>query len=350
MDVSDNSSPSSAAASTPDGILIVGYGKSGTKRLMGVFDLCRNTHCRSEPYFLSGSPWQQLAAPPRSWVLAADDATLLEREWDEAVQWCRLRMGELDRLPPPPKDHLYAIPRRLGLLHLLGSRKARRVLRFAMPALRDPEWLVPRWAGDWAALAGAIVVLRMVQAPASAVWALRHRPQYKVVHIVRHPAAVLHSWSVRFLQTQDADRVRRDNIERLKLMMHHDLAWSGRFRDVETMSVEESEMWFWAYATRVTHEAGEGQPGYELVLDERIALNPIEVASQLLPACGLAFNTQIETVLSRKAPGWRACTAGWRDMIDVRHVELIERILDGSHTRDWWEPNQIVSGFDYRYC
>jgi hypothetical protein len=336
-----------AGAGRWDCVLIFGYGKSGTKRLLRTLDLSPTTHCRNEPYNLSGSPWQRLRTLPRGYIVRPTDDELLRDEWDGAVDWCRHRMGERDRLPPPPKAHLHPLARRLGVLRLLGSRTARRVAGLVVRDLRRDEWLLPAWAGDRALLEQALVVLKINQSPGFACWVLRNRPTNKVIHIVRHPAGVLHSWSRRFLRDEDDERVRRNNIDRLELIARTDGGWAERFGDIGRMTVAEAEMWFWLYVTEVTHAAGEGSEQYHLVLDEDMMQKPVDVARTLYRECAIPWAQSVEDVLLEHASAWRACAAPWRDLLDADQVSTLEEILGSSPLRDLWSQDQLVSRIDY---
>jgi hypothetical protein len=308
-----------AAAGSWDCILIFGYGKSGTKRLLGTLDLSPETHCRNEPYNHSGSPWQRLRTLPRGYIVRPADDALLRAEWDPAVEWC----------------------------HLLRSARARRLAGWVLPELRRAEWRLPAWAGDRAMLEKSLLVLKINQSPGFACWVLRNRPTQKVIHIVRHPAAVLHSWSTRFLRNQDCERVRRDNINRLKLIANADPSWSERFGDVEGMTVEEAEMWFWLYVTQVTHDAGKGRAQYHLVLDENVIQRPVDVAQTLYRECGLPWAGSVEDALLDKAAEWRFFASPWRDLLEPQQGGMIERILDSSPLREFWNEDQLVSRAEY---
>jgi hypothetical protein len=343
--------PTSHSANSDDWdcVLIHGYGKSGTKRLLRIFDFSPITHCRSEPYGLAGSPFQRLFTPLRRWIALPDDERLIEEKWDNAVQWCALRMGERDRWPPVAKSHHHRLAWHGGLFRLLASRKVRGIAGFIMPSLRRSEWLMPSWMSNQATLSRAILVLKINSSPGFATWVLNHRPRHKVIHLVRHPGAVLHSWSVRLLAQMDYDGVRRDNLERLRVISQLRPSWAKRFGDVESMSAEEAEMWFWLFCTETTHQAGLGLDQYALVLDEHVVQNAIAVSQRLFQVCHLPWSRSVETRLLKRAPTWQGCTACWRDLLKSDQVSLIERILDRSSIKGWWSENQLVSRIDYSW-
>ena len=348
MDV-HNPASHSANSNYWDYVLIHGYGKSGTKRLLRIFDFSPITHCRFEPNVPAGSPLHELFTQQRRWIVLRDDERLLEEKWDNAVQWSSLRMGVFDRIPPVAKNHHHGLAWYGGLFRLLGSRKVCSIAGFIMPSLRGSEWLIPSWMSNQATLSKAIPVFKLVSSPGIAAWGLKHRPRHKVVHLVRHPGAMMHSWSVRFLAQMDYDRVRRDNLERLRVISQLRPSWAKRFGDVESMSAEEAEMWFWLFSTETTHQAGFGLEQYILVLDEHVVRDTVAVAKRLFQACQLPWSRSVETRLLKRASEWQACTACWRDLLKLDQVSLIERILDRSSIKGWWSENQLVSRIDYSY-
>lgn len=341
--------PGTGGTDSPRGAIIFGCGKSGTKRLLRIMDLSRRTHCRNEPYNLHGSPFQGICVPPLKWILGPGDEEELERRWDGALQWSKVRMGELDFIPSPPKDHLHPFARRVGLLHLLGRRRVRRMLGLIARPLRNEEWLVPRWIGNPEILRRSSMVVKINQAPAVATWVLRHRPEDAVIHLVRHPAGALCSWAVRHLAFHDPERVRCACVAKLRVIAENDGSWAQLFGDLESLSVEEAELWFWRYVGETIHAAGLRSDRYVLVRDEDIVRDPVTVAQTVFRCCGLEWETEIEEELRRWAPHWRACSSRWRDLIRDDQIEMIERIFGDSPMAEWWSEEPAVSGVDYEW-
>ncbi len=332
-----------------DCVLVSGFGKSGSKRLLRILDLSPTTHCRNEPYNLCNSPFRRLCSFPRGWVVLPDDEQIMGEWWDEAVRWTIERAGERDHLPPPSKDHFYPAARRLGLVRLLSSRKARKALGIVAPSLRKDEWLFPRWIANKDRLLQSTPVIKVNVAPAMTVWVLKHRPRSRVLHLVRHPAAVLHSWLVRYWAHHDGDEVRLANVRRLETIGEIDPAWGTRFGDVGKLSAGEAELWYWCYVNETIHEAGRGLSQYELVRDEDIARDGLGVARRLYDVCDIRWDETVERTLSEAARGWRQCTTAWRDLLEPCQIESVERILHCSNLDYLWDDGQIVSRIDYTW-
>jgi hypothetical protein len=336
-------------ASRWDYVMIVGNGGSGTKRLLRIFDQSRQTHCRNEPYNNRQSPFEHLRTVPRGWILRPDDLALMEESWDAAVEWTRERMGDRDWMPSPSKDHFHPTAERFGLPPLLSSRRIRSVLRLIAPALRREEWLLPRWAGNRAALRRALLVMKFNQSPGFARWVLLKRSRVKVIHIVRHPAACLHSWRKRHLAERSHKEVEQNNLRRLEAVAEFDPSWAPRLGDLRRLSAEESELLFWLYGTLTTHAAGLGRDPYERVLDEEIALHPVATARRLYAACGLTWTDHVEAWLEERAENWRSRTHPWQHHVSSRDHPLIERLLADGELRTWWKTDQSVSDIDYTW-
>ena len=81
-------------------IIISGAGKSGSKRILKILDLCPDTHCRCESNSLPGS---RFAALPTRDILWPEIDEHMDAGWDGAMEWAATCVGERDHLPTPPK-------------------------------------------------------------------------------------------------------------------------------------------------------------------------------------------------------------------------------------------------------
>ena len=325
-------------------IVITGTGKAGSKRILKIFDLSPQTHCRCEPNELPGSDFADL--PPRQ-VLHPDTDQEMAVCWDKAVRNAARCMGGRDHLPSPAKYHYWPLAQRLQLWRMLKHRKLRRALSVVMPSLRGSEWPLPWWLGSRRTLDEAVTVLKTGPAAGWVPWLLQHRKQTKVVNIVRHPAGFLHSYIGRWLSTADIDRTTRHNRARLHTIAQLDADWPGPVDRIDDMSCIEAELWYWRYFYETVHAAGRQAPQYMLVLDEDIVADPVTSARRLYEFAELDWPDAAQTYLERTAHHWQSCTAVWKQLLDAEQVQLVERVLDGSPMQDWWTPDQRVSRFDY---
>lgn len=314
-------------------ILIVGQGRSGTNWLLDLLDLSPHTHCRNEPDELNNSRLAQLPSP----VVRHPLEDSFPSEWDQAVASASLSMGDRDRIATRRKSHVYEPVRRLGGGVVFGKRRVRQFLSPVFPRLGQPEWAVPGWFAHPDALKQALTVLKINMAPAWADWVLRHRPTVLVIHIVRHPGGFLNSMSRRYWADQDITVVKQNNRERLREIVKHEPEWAERFGDIDAMSVEESELWYWRYASETIHTTGEGRANYVQLVYEDLVANPIDVAKHVYDQCHLSWTKDIEAEIAKSASSSNAIATAWYKKLEPEQIELVQRILDGSPLSQWWE-------------
>jgi len=314
-------------------VLIAGRGRSGTNFLLELLDLSPHTHTRNEPNKLEGTRMAQL---PGQWRVRDQDASIMEAHWDQAVHEAAFSMGERDHLAKAPKDFLRAIPRRLGLYKMVDGPRSRRILRTFIPSLRGAEWPLPRWIGNYRQLARALPILKINQSPGWIEWVLAHRPQARVLHIARHPGGFLNSWRNRWLTLQDRKEVRKLNYIRLATIADLCPQWAARFGDVEAMSVEESELWFWCYTNEVIYQAGRDSPNYMLVVYERLSSRAVEVAKEVYEFCGIDWTQEIAEKVREASADSPAISNSWQEKLSRQQIELVNRIFSESSISTWW--------------
>jgi hypothetical protein len=328
-------------------ILISGYGKSGSKRLLRLFDLNPDTHCRNEPYNYRDSPFHTLRQVPDTWVVCRGDSETIASRWREAVIWTASRFGDLDQLPPPHKS--YATTVAPFAWRIIGSRRCRRALWFVAQEWQRDEWTPPAWLYDADRMRAAVTVLKLNQTPDLTTWALKNDPTTRVVHLLRHPGGVLHSWCERYLAVSDREIVTQKNRDRLRFVTEQEPHWRLRFGSIERMSAEEAELWYWCYMNEAIHEIGVSCSSYNFVLDEDIARDAPTVVDMLMQRCGLTVSCSMIDVMTNVAHKWRDKLCDWHQLLDHNHVKLVDRVLADSSLRQYWGPNELVSGIDYKW-
>jgi hypothetical protein len=271
----------------------------------------------------------------------------VDARWEDAIEWCAIRFGPQDHPTLLPKSFYRRRARKLGLLRAVSNKRIRWLLAAGAPSLRPAEWVPPNWLADLDAMRSALTVIKINQSPAFASWVLRTRPEQRVVHIVRHPAAYLHSWSARFLKGKDAKSVRRDNLGRLRIVAAASPSWGNRFGDLERMSPEESELWFWLYAVETTHTAGANRPSYYRVFDEELAADAVAASRSFYAFCGLEWTPRVEERIGERAAVWARERSRWTNLVSKDQARTVRRVLEGSEVWGWWEPDQVVSGIEY---
>ena len=180
-------------------------------------------------------------------------------------------------------------------------------------------------------------MLKLNQAPAWTVWMLRHRPETKIIHNIRHPGGFLNSWHNRWLDANDADEVLALNRQRLRDVAAVDDVWAKRFGDIDTMDVQLTEMWYWRYSNEVIHEAGVGRDHYRLTVYERTTEDPMPVVHDLYTFCNLEWSDAVERGVEANTRESKQIAGKWREKLEPGQVAIIEMVLDGSPIAAWWE-------------
>jgi hypothetical protein len=315
-------------------VLIIGHGRSGTNWLLDLLNISSHTLCRNEPDQIAASPLAKLSRAS-SPMVPGGDLSALEDGWDAAVQWTATHMGETDPPLIGPKNYLFEFSRGTGLTRLLNYR-SRRIASRLFPSLRGSEWELPFWVGDRAAMAHALPVVKLVQAPIWSVWVLANRSTARVLHIVRHPGGFLNSWKNRYLKRHSIEAVARANQDRLEAIVRVQPKWGKEFGDLAAMLPIESELWYWRYSTETIHAAGHGRPQYALVIYEHLAFQTLAEIRRLFDACGLEWNERVEHSVKRLSNASADIAAAWKSRLQPEEIHSIERVLAGSPMEAWW--------------
>jgi LPS sulfotransferase NodH len=322
-----------AAAIGYDYAVIVGHGRSGTNWLLDILDASPLTHVRNEPNEIAGAP---LAALPSPWVRHASQPDL-EQRWDEAAAWAARHMGNRDHHAHGPKIYHHPWATALHLPRALVRPRMRGALSRFMPALRAGEWPLPPWAGSQGRMQTAFPVLKFTQVPGWACWLLEQRPRAAILHILRHPGGFLHSWRNRYVAKHDREQVAQENRDRLAAIAAADPAWAARFGPVESMALEESELWFWRYAGETIHLSGQDRPHYLRIVYEHLAADPLVWAEKVYDFCGLPWDSAVSARIAGTTGESKTIAGAWREKLERADVVLIDRILEDSPLRAWWE-------------
>lgn len=319
---------------TPRYAIIVGQGRSGTNWLLDLLDLSPYTLCRNEPYGCVGSPLRALFE--HRGILRRDPGAL-DAGWDDAVRFTATHMGERDHRVRRPKHYIRPLTRHVGLYRMVQGPKYRRVLGALLPQLRGAEWRLPGWVCDSDALARARAVLKLNQAPGWAAHVLRHHPDTPVFHILRHPGGFLNSWANRYLAERDSAQVARENRERLHDAAREDPDFARLLPEVDDLSVEIAELWYWRYANETIAREGEGKPRYRALTFEGLAADPIGEMRTLYALAELPWNDEIEAAIRRECEQSLAISSAWRTKLTPDQVSLCETLLAESPLGALWD-------------
>ncbi len=326
------------AAPALDYALLVGQGRSGTNFLLALLDQSPRTHCRNEPDQLDRSALSALA----EFRFFVDDEAKLARIFDPAIGEAALCVGPRDHAADLPKTWLRPLSRRAGFFYLRQRYRAvERLLRRRKP-MDGRELRFPPWMADPERLAQSFHVFKLNAAVGVGAWALRRRPQARVLHIVRHPGGFAKSWLARWVKGEGGQErgagtpdALRDE-ERLRAVLRREPHWARVMGDVDAMDRVEGELWWWRYVNESLWREGRARASYRLTLYEDRVAQPLEATRAVFETCGLGWSEEIAGRVGRVARGAEGIARAWRDELDRRTVALVERVLDGSPMAAWW--------------
>jgi hypothetical protein len=323
-------------------VLIAGQGRSGTNWLLEILDRSPRTYCRNEPNECIGSA---LDALPEGGVAFPELESKLGSMWDTAITRASNSFSDRDLRINVYKDYFSRPLQRMGLVRVVGGPRCRNVLGSVIPSFRRTEWPIPSWLQDKRQQEPALPILKLNMVPGWIVWALRHRPEAQVLHIVRHPGGYLNSLISRWWSSvPDMKAVEQINRERLIQVAAADRTWGERFGDVSALSPVETELWYWRYACETIHQFGEGNPRYQLVKYEELACNPVETSRAIYQRFGLDWDDAIEQAIRQSSLDARASVSAWRSKLNAEQIATVDWVLRDSSMRDLWSGTEPAAG------
>jgi hypothetical protein len=326
--------------------VITGNGRSGTNWLETILDSSPLTHCRSEPYDIPTSPFNQI---PQVWK-AGKAAPDMERFWDETVRWSRSRIGRRDHAFTSPKRFVHPLARISGVTRLIAHSKSRRMIAFLQPSLRQGEWRMPWWIGSQRRLEQAYPVFKINLDRQMVSWILEHRPQARILHIVRHPCGRLSSWLSRYVAGRNADDILAVRKDRLRRICEAEPEWIVKFGDIGAMSLVECEVWFWRYLNESVYAVAHNHPGYLRLVYEDLVDAPLENARKAYAFSGLPWDSHVEAIITAGLNGsiWgkrsgtpTSIAYAWKTKLSPEHVRIVESIVHDSPIMAWWTRDQV---------
>jgi hypothetical protein len=329
-------------ASEPSGYAVItGNGRSGTNWLETILHASPLTHCRSEPYGIPSSPFNQ---HPQVWKTGKPTPDM-ERLWDEVVVWSRSHIGHGDHAFTSPKRHVHPLAQRSGIARLIAHSKSRRLLALVQPSLGHGECQMPWWLGSQSRLEQAYAVFKINVDRHMAAWILSNRPQARILHMIRHPCGRLNSWLSRYVAGRNSDDILEVRKDRLRKLGDAEPTWKEKFGDVEAMGLVECEVWFWRYLNESVYAAASGHAGYLRLIYEELVEAPLANARKAYDFCGLPWDAHIEAIVSRGLEGSvrgklsgtpRSIARAWKTRLSSEHIRIVESIVRDSPIMKWW--------------
>lgn len=323
----------------PDYVLIVGSRRSGSTWLLDLLDQSPETFCRNEPYGAAGSSLANLTSH-RFFISEWNDEQ--QQQWDEAIQSATTHMGERDRPIQVQKEYILGVSRAIGLCRAVQGRKLRRVLQMMSPSLRQGEWSLPWWLGSQQRLTESLSVLKLIASPGWTDFILRTRPNVKVLHIVRHPGGVLNSWLNRYVAHRDVREVKNNSRARLEQLVQCNPNWARRLGDIQRMSIDELELWYWRYVNEIIWEGGQQAGNYHQLIYEELVVDTVALMRQMFERCSLRWSESVGQRIAALSSNSVSIATKWRNSLTAPQVDVVERILEDSAMRDWWSNERLA--------
>ena len=157
-----------------------------------------------------------------------------------------------------------------------------------------------------------------------------------MVHIVRHPGGFLNSWINRYVNRFNYGEIKTANAERLEIISHLDSEWKNRFDDIQSMTAEESELWYWLYANEMIFRAGQGQDNYLLIIYEELANEPLKLVNSIYSKCRLFCTPELEDKIALQAISSPSIATKWRSKLSSQQIKLVKKILSQTFMAKWW--------------
>lgn len=210
--------------------------------------------------------------------------------------------------------------------------------------LRGSEWRVPLWMIDEKQLDESLPIFKINNAPGLGIWALRHRPQMRLLHLVRHPGGMLNSWTKRYLSQADSEYVLQHNRDRLKRIIQLAPQWQPRFGDIDAMDLKEAELWYWRYANETLYVEGQQHDQCHTIAYEQLTREPLACARQAFDFVGLAWSPRIEQSVVAMSKDSPQIAKAWHSRLTAEQIDMVHRVLDGSPLQQLWnDPHGAAS-------
>ncbi|MCA9212529.1 MAG: sulfotransferase domain-containing protein [Planctomycetales bacterium] len=274
--------------------VIVGSGRSGSNRLLDMFDLSPRTLARNEADQVDGSPFSTL---PRG-NLPLPDSDQFVDDWQNAIDSSVLCQSVRDRIAEHPKVYIKEPLRKLIGRQFFRRNRVRSAIGSVF-SIGGDEWRLPGWYLNKACV-DQIVNVYKLNSCASWMRALFDaNVPAKIIHNLREPHQFMASWYHRYFESQESDRVARENKVILTAAAQRDSFWADRCGDIASMSTIESQVMLWTYINESIHLAGRGKPNYRTVTYQQIDDASMQVSKDLYAFVGLEWTEDIGERVAR---------------------------------------------------
>lgn len=171
---------------------------------------------------------------------------------------------------------------------------------------------------------------------------LRPRPNVKVLHIVRHPGGVLNSWLNRYVAHRDVREVKNNSRARLEQLAQCTPNWARRLGDIQRMSIDELELWYWRYMNEIIWKSGRQASNYHQLIYEELVVDTVALMKQVFARCSLRWSESVGQRIAALSSNSVSFATKWRSSLTAPQEGLVERILEDSAMKDWWSNEHLA--------
>ena len=310
-------------------VFVVGGARSGTTFLAKLFDSHPDVLYRHEP----DSVLVNLNIPflPRHDELNA----LLPEASSYLDSLCNVRATKASgRRPFFDKSYRSALQQKCFLSGLYLAQAAERAGRFlGYRHVEAPDCINPQ-ARDH-----ITYLIKSVDTPWRTMLYSLARPNWRFVHIVRHPCAVINSR----LRGIESNLMTADTYLRSPFEAGMAEEYPFTLEDLEARSYEERIAFHWMICNQRVNDDMSGREGYRLVVYEDLCQDLAATTRQLFDFAGLSFDEQtqefleqLETMEPRDTRYFdilrppQASLYKWREQLSDQQVENIKQIVSHS--------------------
>ncbi|MGK7911983.1 MAG: hypothetical protein AB4050_10970 [Synechococcus sp.] len=327
--------------------IVGGNGRSGSNWVLQLFDASPETHCRSEPVFLKGSPFQKIR--PHLYSLLDEDVDVVSNQWSELVTWASGHAGIRDHPVVSQKNHVHSLAVLLGLAQVPYRPTARRALATVLPRFQVDEFVLPWWIWRSKKVKDAFLVLKFHFLAHHAEPILTADEKARFVHNVRHPGGYINSLSRRFFSRLDESTKNKwcsETIEQLTRLLARNVKRAKLVPNPKSLDHIEAALWLWRFTNEDLLSSCRSKTNYKLLVYEDAILDPILSARELYEFCDLEWSKKIEHQLYKKST-WSVFdgqlnnsadrSSLWKQQLQPSSISTVEKVLEGSSLQYLWK-------------
>ena len=266
-------------------VVISGNGRSGSNRVLDIYDASRSTVCRNEVNEIEDTEFNRIGGSLFEEDLDPIHLTSLHA----ALRRAGTRRSQRDRLNQTDKSFL-TVAEKL-MLNLTKHTSVRHALSAVGLIEKPSEWALTGFGSDLTAPPGARLVLKLNSCPGWTAALAVGDSACRVVHNIRDPQDYLQSWYNRFIQNGFGTRSFEENFEDVpRILAYFGRDKAERLREPSEDNVVEVEVWRWRFINERLRELASLDARYLMVTYAEVEADAGAVARRLFELAGLPLD------------------------------------------------------------